>query len=81
VFTEIRSSKEEPDYAPAASLRVRRRPFPAASQTAHANRPGSSPPNHQVGAHRLQPTSTRFELAPNQGTVTRRFLAYSSPTR
>jgi len=82
VFTEIRSSKEEPDYAPAASLRVRRRPFPAASRAAHANRPGSSPPVIQrAGTHRFQPTSTRFELASNQGTVTRRFLAYSSPTR
>lgn len=28
VFTEVRSSKEEPDYAPATSLRVRRRPSP-----------------------------------------------------
>jgi hypothetical protein len=51
--------------------------------------PGSSclPPQEfpthtrRVGAHRLQPTSTRFELAPDQGTVTRRFLTYSSPTR
>jgi hypothetical protein len=43
--------------------------------------PGVPHPTNQVGAHRLQPTSTRFELAPNQGTVTRRFLAYSSPTR
>jgi hypothetical protein len=51
--------------------------------------PGSSclPPQkfpthtQRAGTHRLQPTSTRFELASNQGTVTRRFLAYSSPTR
>jgi hypothetical protein len=27
------------------------------------------------------PDPPGFELAPNQGTVTRRFLAYSSPTR
>ena len=50
--------------------------------------PGSScppprefPAQHRTGAHRFQPTSTRFELAPDQGAVTRRFLAYSSPTR
>jgi len=34
-----------------------------------------------TGAHRFQPISTRFELASYKGTVTRRFLAYSSPTR
>ena len=45
--------------------------------------PQEFPTHHtrQAGAHRFQPTSTRFELAPNQGDVTRRFLAYSSPTR
>jgi hypothetical protein len=35
----------------------------------------------QTGARRIQPTSTRFELAPHQGGVKRRFLAYSSPSR
>lgn len=51
--------------------------------------PGSSYPppqefpahTQQTGTHRFQPISTRFELAPDQGAVTRRFLAYSSPTR
>jgi hypothetical protein len=33
VFTVVRSSKEEPDSAPAASPRVRRRPSPAASRS------------------------------------------------
>jgi hypothetical protein len=57
-------------------------PFPAASLAAHAHRRGSSPPRpRRTGARRFQPTSTRFELAPDQGAVTRRFLAYSSPSR
>src|SRR5688572_6686455 len=34
----------------------------------------------QASARHIQPTSTRFELAPNQGGVKRRFLAYSSPS-
>ena len=38
-------------------------------------------PHTRPGAHRFRPRSTRFELAPHQGTVTRRFLAYSSPSR
>jgi hypothetical protein len=48
---------------------------------------GSCPPplefpaRERTSAHRFQPISTRFELAPDQGGVTRRFLAYSSPTR
>jgi hypothetical protein len=57
-------------------------PFPAASLAAHAHHHGSSPPSHRTtGARRFQPRSTRFELAPDQGGVTRRFLAYSSPSR
>ena len=51
--------------------------------------PGSSCPpprefparNIRAGARRPQPRSTRFELVPHQGGVTRRFLAYSSPSR
>jgi len=43
--------------------------------------PQEFPDHHRTGAHRIQPTSTRFELAPNQGAVKRRFLAYSSPSR
>ena len=51
--------------------------------------PGSSRPpprefpalNIRAGARRPQPISTRFELVPHQGGVTRRFLAYSSPSR
>jgi hypothetical protein len=38
-------------------------------------------PNIRAGARRPQPISTRFELVPHQGGVTRRFLAYSSPSR
>jgi hypothetical protein len=56
--------------------------FPAASLAAHAYRSRSSlPRSHATGARRFQPTSTRFELAPDQGAVTRRFLSYSSPSR
>jgi hypothetical protein len=51
--------------------------------------PGSScPPPREfpattraAGTRRIQPRSTRFELAPHQGDVTRRFLTYSSPSR
>jgi len=43
--------------------------------------PQEFPNRCRMGAHRFQPISTRFELAPNQGTVKRRFLAYSSPSR
>jgi hypothetical protein len=43
--------------------------------------PQEFPDRHRTGARRIQPTSTRFELAPNQGAVKRRFLAYSSPSR
>ena len=53
-------------------------PFPAASLAARAHRRGSSLPPHATGARRIQPRSTRFELAPHQGDVTRRFLTYSS---
>jgi len=56
-------------------------PFPAASLAAHAHRRGSSLPQPTTGARRIQPRSTRFELAPHQGDVTRRFLTYSSPSR
>jgi len=54
--------------------------LPAASLAAHAHRPGSSPPL-AAGAHRFQPRSARFGLAPDQGAVTHRFLAYSFPSR
>ena len=51
--------------------------------------PGSScppprefPAHHaRTGARRFRPRSTRFEPAPHQGDVTRRFLTYSSPSR
>jgi hypothetical protein len=57
-------------------------PFPAASLAARAHHHGSSlPRSRAAGARRIQPRSTRFELAPHQGDVTRRFLAYSSPSR
>jgi hypothetical protein len=55
--------------------------FPAASLAAHAYRPGSSPPPPAAGARRFQPRSARFELAPDQGAVTHRFLSYSFPSR
>jgi len=38
-------------------------------------------PSWRAGAHRFQPRSARFELAPDQGDVPHRFLAYSSPSR
>jgi len=57
-------------------------PFPAASLAAHAHHHGSSlPRSRAAGARRIQPRSARFELAPHQGDVTRRFLTYSSPSR
>jgi len=34
-----------------------------------------------AGARRFQPRSVRFELAPDQGGVLHRFLAYSFPSR
>jgi hypothetical protein len=43
--------------------------------------PQEFPPPLAAGAHRFQPRSARFELAPNQGGVPRRFLAYSFPSR
>jgi hypothetical protein len=43
--------------------------------------PREFPAQPRTGARRFQPRSTRFELAPDQGGVTRRFLAYSSPSR
>jgi hypothetical protein len=57
-------------------------PFPAASLAARAHHHRSSlPRSRAAGARRIQPRSTRFELAPHQGDVTRRFLSYSSPSR
>jgi hypothetical protein len=38
-------------------------------------------PANSAGARRSRPRSARFEPVPNQGDVTRRFLAYSSPCR
>ena len=55
--------------------------FLAASLAACAYRLGSSPPTYLAGARRSRPRSTRFEPVPHQGAVTRRFLAYSSPSR
>jgi hypothetical protein len=55
--------------------------FLAASLAACAYRLGSSPPTYSAGARRSRPRSTRFEPVPHQGAVTRRFLAYSSPSR
>jgi hypothetical protein len=51
------------------------------TESMSAHRRGSSLPQHATGARRIQPRSTRFELAPHQGDVTRRFLTYSSPSR
>jgi hypothetical protein len=58
VFTAIRSPKEEPGSAPAASLRVRRRPSP--QPPGHRLHDSRRVP-HQVGARRSQPRSVRFE--------------------
>ena len=55
--------------------------FLAASLAACAYRLGSSPPTYSAGARRSRPRSTRFEPVPHQGAITRRFLAYSSPSR
>ena len=59
VFTVVRSTKEEPDYAPAASLRVRRS---LSSQPPWQLMPTAAgvPRQYLTGARRLQPRSTRF---------------------
>lgn len=49
VFTEVRSSKEEPDYAPAASLRVRRSPSPQPPWQLMPTTSGVPHPNQQDG--------------------------------
>jgi hypothetical protein len=58
VFTAIRSPKEEPGSAPAASLQVRRRPSP--QPPGHRLHDSRRVP-HQVGARRSRPRSVRFE--------------------
>jgi hypothetical protein len=60
VFTVIRSSKEEPDSAPAASLRVRRR-LPRSLPVAGFTTPAEFPTTTAAGARRSRPRSTRFE--------------------
>jgi hypothetical protein len=59
VFTVVRSTKEEPDYAPAASPRVRRS---LSSQPPWQLMPTTAgvPRQNLTGAHRFQPRSTRF---------------------
>ena len=55
VFTAVRSMKEEPDSAPAASLRVRRRPSPQPPD--HRLHDSRKLPNHlKDGRHALLPT-------------------------
>jgi hypothetical protein len=61
VFTVVRSTEEEPDYAPAASLRVRRSlssqpPWQLMTTTAGVPCPATC----TAGARRCQPRSTRF---------------------
>ena len=81
MFTVIRSSEQEPDYAPAGSLLVRRRLSSQPPWQLMPTTSGVPRPDIRTGARRPQPISTRFELVPHQGGVTRRFLAYSSPSR
>ena len=56
--------------------------LPRSLLAAHAHHLGSSPPRHEgAGTRRSRPRSTRFEPVSHKGVVTRRFLAYSSPSR
>jgi hypothetical protein len=55
--------------------------FLAASLAAHAHRLGSSPPSRRRVRTASSPDQPGFELASHKGGVTRRFLAYSSPSR
>jgi hypothetical protein len=56
--------------------------FLVASLAAHAYRLGSSPPTHHRQVRAAPgPDPPDFEPVPHKGTVTRRFLAYSSPSR
>ena len=62
VFTEIRSTKEEPSSIPAASPRLPRSTSPWPPGRTPACLPGSSPPRRDgTGAHRARPLSARFE--------------------
>ena len=55
MFTVVRSTKEEPDSAPAASLRVRRRPSPQPpGHRFHDSR--KFPDHHNGGGYALLPT-------------------------
>ena len=83
MFTVIRSIEEEPDSAPAASLRLRRSPSPwppqaRVSPTQEVRRPTSTPGST---THRSRPISVRFEPVKRCGTLRHRFRAYSSRSR
>ena len=75
VFTAIRSTKEEPDFVPAASPRLPRSTFTVASGRTIHESARSSPPaaSHQqrAGARRSRPISARF----GAGSVLRDFQA------
>lgn len=75
-----RSSEEAPDTAPAVSPWLRRSPSPWPPKGCEKTTLRSSPPK-SASAHRDQPRSTRFELVTTLRDVTRRFLAYTFPTR
>ena len=63
VFTVIRSAKEEPDCAPAASPRVRCRHSPWPPGPAHPHGPEVPAASIHSGTHRARPASARFEPA------------------
>ena len=85
MFTAIRSTKEEPDFVPAASPRLRRSTSPWPPAEPPMNRPGvpRPPPAHAASgcaphpAH-IRQVRSRYGL---EGLIRRRFLAYSSPSR
>jgi hypothetical protein len=75
VFTAIRSTKEEPDFVPAASPRLPRSTSPWPPAEPSMNRPGVPRPppaqRQRAGARRSRPISARF----GAGTVLRDFQA------
>src|SRR3954470_4708598 len=60
VFTAVRSMKEEPRYAPAASPRLPRSTSPWPPDERTQTHPGVPPGLPAGGAHRIRPISARF---------------------
>jgi hypothetical protein len=77
-----RFPEEAPDFAPAASPRLRRRlsPWPPGGREKVTAREFPTPAI-EAGAHRDRPRSVRFEPVTTLRDVTRRFLAYTFPSR